>query len=293
MKPRSRTRRRLLDWTMKAVSTLASLFGCFMLGWILLTVIHRGGLALNLDFFTQPTPPPGQAGGGMGPAILGTLLMTCMAALIGIPIGMLAGVFLAEYRTFPRLANAIRFCTDLLMGVPSIISGVFVYGILVRTTGNFSAYAGAVSLAIIMIPVVTRTTEEMLRMVPATLREAALAMGCPKWRVIFSVLFRSCKAGLLTGVLLAVARVSGETAPLLFTSLNSPYWVKADSPGAFFSSLNGPTANLTVSIFNQAMSPFENWQRMAWGAALLITASVLVVTIVSRFLVQRGKASPV
>ncbi len=291
MKPRSRTRRRIVDMAMKSISMIASLFGCFMLSWILLTVIYRGGKALDLDFFIAATPPPGEADGGMGPAILGTLLMTGMAGLIGIPIGMLAGVYLAEYASFPRFANTVRFCTDLLMGVPSIISGVFVYAIMVRFMGNFSAYAGGVSLAIIMIPVVTRTTEEMLRMVPATTREAALAMGCPRWRMVFSVLFRACRGGLLTGVLLAVARISGETAPLLFTSLNSPYWIDFSSPGGFAGSLNGPTANLTVSIFNQAMSPYTNWQQMAWGAALLITASVLALTIVSRFLLQRGKIS--
>jgi phosphate transport system permease protein len=181
----------------------------------------------------------------------------------------------------------VRFAADLLMGVPSIITGLFVYALLVKTTGGFSAIAGSVALAIIMVPIVTRTTEEMLRLVPDTTREAALALGAPRWRLTLGVLFRAAKAGLLTGVLLAVARVAGETAPLLFTSLNSPYGLNTDSVSGFLHSLGHPAANLTVAIFNMAMSPYENWQRLAWGAALLITAGVLITTIISRVILAR------
>ncbi len=287
MQVRSHRRRRLTNLAVQVASSLAALLGCVMLGWILWTVTRRGAAALNWDFFVKATPPPGEPGGGMGPAIAGTLVITTMAACMGVPPGLMAGVFLSEYRGLPRATAAVRFASNLLMGVPSIITGLFVYALLVKTTGRFSTVAGAVALAIIMIPIVTRTTEEMLRLVPDTMREAALALGAPRWRLTLGVLFRAAKSGLLTGILLAVARVAGETAPLLFTCLNSPYGLSTDSIGGFFDSLGHPTANLTVAIFNMAMSPYENWQRLAWGAALLITAGVLITTITSRIVLTR------
>ena len=223
--------------------------------------------------------PPGLAGGGLANAMLGTLMLTTLAALFSIPTGLMAGVFLAEFGRGSRLAAAVRVATNILMGIPSIISGIFVYTLLVATLGHFSGYAGAVALGLIMLPVIVRTTEDMLLLVPGALREAGLALGTPRWRVTRDIVLRSARKGLLTGVLLAVARVSGETAPLLFTSLNSPYWP---------TNLGQPTANLTVTIFSYAMSPFRDWQAQAWGAAMLITLGVLVTSLGARLLV-RGK----
>jgi phosphate transport system permease protein len=206
-------------------------------------------------------------------AIVGTLLITAMGAVIGTPIGILAGVYLAEYGKGTKIASAIRFVTNILIGVPSIIVGVFVYALVVMPSKTFSAHAGAASLAIIMLPVVVRTTEDMLNMVPSSLREAGLSLGAPNWKVILNIVFRAARGGLLTGVLLAIARVSGETAPLLFTALNSTYWMN---------SLNEPIANLTVTIFNYAMSPYADWKSQAWGASLLIMAGVLLLNILAR-----------
>jgi phosphate transport system permease protein len=245
----------------------------FFLAWILIVVIDRGIGAMNWAFFVELPTPPGLAGGGVGNAIVGTVLMTGAATLVGVPIGVMGGIFLAEFGKRSGLADSIRFMANVLMGTPSIIIGIFVYAVVVTKMGHFSGYAGAVSLAIIMLPIVARTTEDMLHLVDNTLRESALALGAPYWRTVFQVVFRAAKAGLLTGVLLAIARVSGETAPLLFTALNSPNWND---------SLNEPTANLTVTIFNFAMSPYDDWQQMAWGASLLITAGVLVLTVASR-----------
>jgi phosphate transport system permease protein len=221
-------------------------------------------------------------GGGLANALVGTLLITLLATLIGVPVGLFAGIYLAEFATKSVFAISVRFTTNVLMGMPSIIIGLFIYTILVVSTGHFSGYAGAVALAIIMLPVVARTTEDMLGLVPNALREAALALGAPRWKVTLGIVFRAAKSGLLTGVLLAVARVSGETAPLLFTTLNSPYWTF---------SLNKPMANLTVSIFNFAMSPYRDWQQLAWGASLIITAAVLLLTVVARVAIRkRGPA---
>ncbi len=275
MKPRPPTGRRLVDLMVSVWAVISALLGIAALIWILSGVIIRGLGALNLTFFTQLPTPPGMAGGGLANAILGTLAMTVAATLMSVPIGLLAGVYLAEFGQESRVADNSRFSANVLMGMPSIIVGVFAYTLVVLPLGHFSGYAGAVALAILMIPVITRTTEDMLRLVPNTLRESALALGAPRWKVTLTVVFRAAKAGLITGILLAVARVSGETAPLLFTALNSPYW---------FKSLSGPTPNLTVTIFNYAMSPYEDWQRMAWGASLLITVGVLAFTLVARFL---------
>jgi phosphate transport system permease protein len=283
MKPRSLAYRRGIDMSIRLVSSLAALFGIAMLTWILGTVLLKGSAAINWEFFTELPAPPGMPGGGLANAIVGTLLITLLAVVIGVPIGLAAGVWLAEFGQESKLAEAIRFAANLLMGTPSIIIGVFIYVIMVKTTGNFSGTAGAVALAVIMLPVVARTAEDMLVLVPSALREAALALGVPRWKATVGVVFRAAKAGLLTGTLLAVARVSGETAPLLFTSLNSPYWPE---------SFNEPTANLTVTIFNYAMSPYDDWQTLAWGASLLIAAGVLGTTIITRgFLWYRSRQS--
>ena len=280
MKPRPSTGRRAMDLMVRGASVISALVGLGALVWILSGVIVRGVGALDLSFFTRLPTPPGMAGGGMANAILGTLAMTAAATLISVPIGLLSGIYLAEFGQDSRVADNSRFAANVLMGMPSIIIGVFAYTLVVLPLGHFSGYAGTVALAILMIPVVTRTAEDMLRLVPNTLREAALALGAPRWKVTLTVVFRAAKAGLLTGILLAVARVSGETAPLLFTALNSPYW---------FTSLSGSIPNLTVTIFNYAMSPYEDWQRMAWGASLLITAGVLAFTLLARLMVRERK----
>jgi phosphate transport system permease protein len=273
--------RRLADRAARTVMVPAALLGIGVLVWILWEVVARGIGALTPAFFTQLPTPPGMEGGGVANAILGTLLMTVLATAIGTPLGLLAGIYLAEFGTTSRIATAVRFTTNLLMGTPSIIIGIFIYALIVLRTGHFSGWAGAVSLAVIMFPVVLRTTEDMLNLVPDELRESALALGAPRWRATLTVIFRAAKTGLVTGVLLAVARVSGETAPLLFTALNSFYWPE---------SINQPTANLTVTIFNYAMSPYHDWQAKAWGASLLITVSVLVVAILSRFGLKERRA---
>lgn len=280
MTPRPATWRKATDFAVKVISSLASSVGILVLVWILYEVISRGAAAINWDFFTELPPPPGGEGGGLANAIVGTLLMTLLATALGVPTGMLAGVYLSEFGSHSRLGAWVRFTLNVMMGIPSILMGLFVYTLLVVTVGHFSGYAGAVALALLMMPIVARTTEDMLELVPSTLRESALALGAPRWRVTLGILFRSAKVGLITGVLLAVARVSGETAPLLFTALNSPFWP---------TSLAGPTANLTVTIFNYAMSPYPNWQQAAWGASFLITAGVLVTTVVARSVFRENK----
>jgi len=283
MKQRSRILRKSFNYLASGVAGFSAALGLMVLGWILITVLSKGLAAYNTNFFSRLPTPPGMAGGGLANAILGTLLLTVLAGLMGIPLGLLAGIYLSEFGLNRRFAQSVRFLTNILMGTPSIIIGIFVYTFLVAPLGHFSAYSGAVALAIMMLPVVARTTEDMLQMVPKELRESALALGAPRWRTTLQVIFRSAKSGLLTGVLLAVARVSGETAPLLFTALNSPYWP---------SGLNQPVANLTVTIFNYAMSPYPDWQRMAWGASLLITLSVLALMLVSRLALIERKVKP-
>lgn len=280
MKKRSRFWRKGFNHAISGMAAISALLGLIVLGWILITVISKGLAAYNVDFFTRLPTPPGMAGGGLANAILGTLLLTALAGIMGIPLGLLAGIYLSEFGQHARFAESVRFLANILMGTPSIIIGIFVYTFLVAPLGHFSAYSGAVALAIMMLPVVARTTEDMLQMVPKELRESALALGAPRWKTTLQVIFRSAKSGLLTGVLLAVARVSGETAPLLFTALNSPYWP---------SGLDQPVANLTVTIFNYAMSPYADWQRMAWGASLLITLGVLALMLVSRLVLKERK----
>jgi phosphate transport system permease protein len=268
------SRRRLTNWLVIGLSVLATAFGLLWLVLVLSTLLINGIGAISLSLFTQMTPPPGSSGGLLN-AIAGSLVMTVIATLIGTPTGILAGTFLAEYARGSRLGEAVRFVNDILLSAPSIIIGLFVYEVMVVRMGHFSAWAGAVALAIITIPVVVRTTEDMLRLVPSALREAAAALGAPKWKVVVMVTYRAAAQGMMTGVLLAVARISGETAPLLFTALNNQFWS---------SDLNGPMANLPVVIFQFAMSPYVDWQVLAWGGALLITASILILNITARLL---------
>ena len=281
MKLRPATGRRLTNLAVSLWAGASALLGILILFWILYVVLVRGLGAINLAFFTQLPTPPGVMGGGLANAIVGTLVLTAVATLIAVPAGLMAGIYLAEFSDDSKVGDYSRFSANVLMGMPSIIVGIFAYTLVVVPLGHFSGYAGALALAILMLPVITRTTEDMLRLVPNTLRESALALGAPRWKVTLVIVFRAAKSGLITGILLAVARVSGETAPLLFTALNSPYWV---------SSLNQPTPNLTVTIFNYAMSPYPDWQQKAWGASLLITSGVLILTILARFLLREKKA---
>jgi phosphate transport system permease protein len=272
-------RRKLMNAFIMAISCLAALGGLFVLVWILADVVIKGMGAINWSFFSQLPAPPGMPGGGLANAIVGTFLMTGLAALIAVPFGIMAGTYLAEFGD-NFLGRAARFLSDILVSAPSIVVGVFVYLVMVRTTGHFSGWAGAVSLAIIMLPVVSRTTEEMLKLVGPEMREAALALGAPYWRMMAGIVLRAAGPGIATGVMLAVARVAGETAPLLFTALNSPYWMR---------SMNEPMANLTVVLFNYAMSPYDDWHTKAWGAALLITMAVLTVNISTRLILGRNR----
>ena len=266
------SRRRLTNWLVIGLSVLATAFGLLWLVLVLSTLLVNGVGAIGPSLFTQMTPPPGSSGGLLN-AIAGSLVMTLIATLIGTPTGILAGTFLAEYARGSRFGEVVRFVNDILLSAPSIIIGLFVYEVMVVRMGHFSAWAGAVALAIITVPVVVRTTEDMLRLVPSALREAAAALGAPQWKVIVMVTYRAAAQGMMTGVLLAVARISGETAPLLFTALNNQFWS---------SDLNGPMANLPVVIFQFAMSPYADWQVLAWGGALLITATILLLNITAR-----------
>ncbi len=277
MRPRSVRIRRSINVLALVCSLVAALIGLVFLIWILAEVIVKGASCINWDFFTQLPVPPGEEGGGLANAMLGTVIITVVATLLGVPLGILAGTYLSEFGR-NRFGDTIRFLSNIFVSAPSIVIGVFVYAILVVPLGGFSGLAGGVSLAIIMLPVVTRTTEEMLRLVPNSVREAALALGAPYWHVVWQVVYRSARAGMLTGIILAIARVSGETAPLLFTALNSPYWPEG---------LMEPMANLTVTIFNYAMSPYDDWQVKAWGASLLIMLAVLAMNIIARVFVHR------
>ncbi|MEE9929458.1 phosphate ABC transporter permease PstA [Microvirgula aerodenitrificans] len=267
-------RRRLLNLFNLAMSMATVAFGLFWLAWILYTLLSHGLAGITLDTFTKVTPPPGSTG-GLANAIYGSLLMTFFGTLIGTPIGILAGVYLAEFGTRGWLAPATRFINDILLSAPSIVIGLFIYEVYVVSVGHFSGWAGSLALALLVIPVVVRTTENMLRLVPNSLREAAAALGAPQWKIIMQVTLRASKTGVLTGILLAIARISGETAPLLFTALNNQFWN---------SNMNAPMANLPIVIFQFAMSPYEDWHTLAWAGALLITFSVLALNIVARIL---------
>jgi phosphate transport system permease protein len=272
-------RRRTVNIINLTASVLATGFGLFWLLWILWTTVSYGISAVDWTLFQQSTPAPGGTG-GLANAIVGSLIMVGLATLIGTPIGILAGTYLAEYGGRNVVSGTIRFINDILLSAPSIIIGLFVYELVVVRVGNFSAFAGALALAIIMLPVVIRTTEEMLRLVPSTLREAALALGAPRWKMITLVTYRAALSGVLTGVLLAVARIAGETAPLLFTALNNQFWS---------TDLTRPMANLPVVIFQFAMSPYKEWHALAWAGSLLITLSVLALSIFARILLRKAR----
>ena len=271
-------RRKLANAVLLAISALALLFGLFWLVWILGTLLYEGGSALlRASFYYQMTPPPG-SDGGMANAMAGSAMLVLMGTLLGTPVGILAGTYLAEFGKRSRLATATRFLNDVLLSAPSIVIGLFVYSIYVAQVKHFSGWAGAVALSLIVVPVVVRTTDDMLKLVPNSLREAAVALGCPAWKMITLVTYRAARTGIVTGVLLAVARISGETAPLLFTALNNQFWSM---------NLNGPMSNLPTVIFQFAMSPYADWHRLAWGGAALITLTVLGLNILARSLFRK------
>ena len=268
-------------WTNRVgitLSMVAMAFGLFALLWILWTLFYNGFSALSWDFFTQDTPAPGSEGGGLRNAIVGSVMIILVTTLVSTPIGILAGIYLAEFGTRSRFAAATRFITDIMLSAPSIVIGLFVYALAVATLGGFSGWAGSLALSLIAIPVVVRTTENMLLLVPTALREAAFAVGAPRWQVSLKVTLRAVKAGVVTGILLAIARVTGETAPLLFTALNNQF---------FSTDMSQPMGNLPVVIFQFAMSPYDNWVNLAWGGALLIALLVLGINIFARILFRK------
>jgi len=275
---RARTRRNAIA---VALSYAATLFGLSWLVLILAVLFWKGFSGLSLAVFTEMTPPPGAAGGLLNP-IMGSLIMTFLAVIVGTPLGILAGTYMAEYGRYDRLTSVVRFINDILLSAPSIVIGLFIYEVMVAQVGHFSGWAGALALAVIVVPVVVRTTEDMLLLVPDTLREAAASIGLPRSKMILQVAYRAAKAGMVTGVLLAIARISGETAPLLFTALNNQFWS---------TNLNAPMASLPVVIFQFALSPYAEWQQLAWTGALIITLAVLTLSITARLLSAPRKSS--
>ncbi len=274
-------RRRRVNFVAMALSLCATLFG---LGWLVLilgALLWKGFSGLTVTVFTEMTPPPGSAGGLLNP-LVGSLVLTGLAVVIGTPIGILAGTYMAEYGRYDRLSSVVRFINDILLSAPSIVVGLFIYEVMVAPMGHFSGWAGGVALAVIVIPVVVRTTEDMLTLVPNEMREAATSIGLPRSLTITRICYRAARAGMVTGVLLAVARISGETAPLLFTSLNNQFWS---------TNLNGPMASLPAVIFQFALSPYKDWQSLAWTGALIITLTVLALSISARALVASGRQS--
>jgi phosphate transport system permease protein len=268
-------RRKITNVIGLALSFVSVTIGLLGLAWILWTLAVNGLSALNMDFFTKSTPAPGSAGGGMANAIVGSLMIVGFATLISTPIGILAGIYLSEFGKTSKFAQATRFVVDIMLSAPSIVVGLFVFALAVATVKHFSGWAGSLALSLIAIPVVVRTTENMLALVPGSLREAAFALGAPRWKVSLAVTLRAVKGGVVTGVLLAVARMIGETAPLLFTALNNQF---------FSTDMSRPMANLPVVIYNFAMSPYEDWQKLAWGGAALIALIVLTINILARVL---------
>jgi phosphate transport system permease protein len=271
-------RRRVVNKVLLSLSMAALVFGLFWLFWIIITLLLKGAGALSFTLFTEITPPPGQ-GGGLANAIMGSVLMVGVGTLIGTPVGVLAGTYLAEYGHRGWLAPATRFLNDVLLSAPSIIIGLFIYAVYVAQVGHYSGWAGSIALAILVVPVVVRTTDNMLMLVPNGLREAAAALGCPKWRMITMVCYRAARSGIMTGVLLAIARISGETAPLLFTALSNQFmsW-----------NMNAPMSNLPVVIYQYAASPFQEWNNLAWAGATLITLVVLAINIAARNLFRKA-----
>jgi phosphate transport system permease protein len=273
-------RRRAVNLVAKGLGIVATAFGLFWLGWILLVTLANGAAALSPRIFTQATPPPG-AEGGLANALFGSLAMSAIGVLIGAPLGVAAGTYLSEFaERRPALRESIRFVNDILLSAPSIVLGLFVYTLLVRPVGHFSGWAGGIALALIVLPVVVRTTDETLRLVPNVMREAALSLGIPRWKVTVQVLYRAAAPGILTGILLGLARISGETAPLLFTALNNQYW--ADN-------LNAPTSSVPVVIFQFAMSPYDSWHSLAWAGAFVVTMFVLILSVGARAYLLRNR----
>jgi phosphate transport system permease protein len=272
-------RRRFADITAFVFATGATVFGLVWLFWILWMTLRQGSAALTPALFTQMTPPPGDSGGILN-ALYGSAVMILLGVVIGTPIGVAAGTYLAEHGRHTRVAKAASFINDILLSAPSIVIGLFIYELVVRSAGHFSGFAGALSLAIILIPIVVRTTQEALLLIPDTMREAGFALGLPRWRVTRQILYKAAMSGILTGILLGVARIAGETAPLLFTALNNQFWS---------ANLNAPLANLPVVIFQYAMSPYDEWHTLAWAAAFVLTAFVLILNILVRLLARKGR----
>jgi phosphate transport system permease protein len=273
--------RRAKNALAQVLAILAAIFGLFWLVWIVWTTFSNGLASINIALFTQMTPPPGEEGGLLN-AFFGSAVMSLLGILIGAPVGVLAGTFLAEYSRKSWIGETVRFVNDILLSAPSIVLGLFVYTLVVAQMGHFSALAGAIALAFIVLPVVVRTTDEMLQLVPAQMREAALSLGVPQWKVTVQVLYRSSLPGIVTGILLALARISGETAPLLFTALNNQYWT---------TDITAPMANVPVVIFQYAMSPYESWHTLAWAGAFILTLFVLLVSLAARAIVSRNRVS--
>jgi phosphate transport system permease protein len=272
-------RRRIADVVAFAFATAATIFGLFWLTWILWMTFREGAAALTPSLFTQMTPPPGSSGGILN-ALYGSAVMILLGVLIGTPIGVAAGTYLAEHGRYTRVAAAVSFINDILLSAPSIVIGLFIYELVVRNAGHFSGFAGALSLAIILLPIVVRTTQESLLLIPDTMREAGFALGMPRWRVTRQILYKAAMSAILTGILLGIARISGETAPLLFTALNNQFWS---------ANLNAPLANLPVVIFQYAMSPYDEWHTLAWAGAFVLTAFVLLLNILVRLIARKGK----
>ncbi|HEV2564358.1 MAG TPA: phosphate ABC transporter permease PstA [Microvirga sp.] len=276
---RVRRSRYLADRVLKIACTLFTLLGAFVLGWILLMLLVEGIGGLSPAVFTETTPGPGTEGGGIANAIVGSLVLTTLGIVVATPIGVLAGTYLAEYGKGSTLATIIRFVNDILLAAPSILIGLFVYILMVQPMGGYSGWAGGVALAIIAIPVIVRSTEDMLRLVPGSLREAGAALGAPMSKVIVAISWKAARAGMVTGVILATARIAGETAPLLFTALNNTFW--------FSPTLMGGVSNLPVTIYQFALAPYPNWRELAWAGALIITLSILALSIVARLLLKK------
>ena len=272
-------RRRIINAVAMVLSLSAALIGLFFLGWILWTTFSKGLPALSWSLFTTTTAPPGEPG-GLANALVGSLVLCLSAVLWATPVGIAAGTYLAEYANHTKRGEVIRFINDILLSAPSIVLGLFIYTIIVRPMESFSAYAGVIALGFIVLPVVVRTTDEMLRLVPTQMREAALSLGVPQWKVTTNVLYRAARSGITTGVLLGLARISGETAPLMFTNTNNQYW--SFSPGS-------PMANIPMTIYEYAKSPFEDWQQLAWAGALIVTLFVLLVSVIARIILLRNR----
>lgn len=287
LRPRSHGRRKAVDAAIRVFAWVSATAGIAVMFLIVWEVIKRGLSAIDWGFFTELPPVVGEEGGGLGNAILGTLVITFVAALIALPMGFFGGIWLAEFGRNGKIATGVRMVANVNMGIPSIVVGVFIFAALVRPLQHYSGFAGSIALAFIMLPVMARTTEDILNLVPNELRESGLAMGAPRWRVTLGVVIRAARSGLITGAVLATVRVAGETAPLLFTALSSPYWLEGlFGPEGFF---GGPTANLTKTVYDFSGMPYERMQELAWGGALVIIVAVLGLNVLMRLIFQRGK----